>query len=149
MVQDVSGFGAVVSLIASNTFPLGIVITNFADDADPFDQPSIRIGDVAMGVNGDMLTWRKAIALPATISVIPGSPDDLNLSILANANRVSQGKTSAKDVLTLTITYPDGTIITFANGAITDAPFAKSISSAGRLKSMTYSLAFESVTGSA
>jgi hypothetical protein len=149
MAQDISGFGTVVSLVASNTFPAGIALTQFADDADAFDQPSVRIGDVAMGLNGDMISWRKAIPLPVTISVIPGSQDDLNLSILANANRVSQGKTSANDVLTLTIVYPDGSIITFANGAITDSPFAKSIASAGRLKSMTYSMSFESVNGSA
>lgn len=149
MAQDISGFGSVVSLVASNTFPAGIALTEFADDADPFDQPSVRIGDVAMGLNGDLIGWRKAVPLSVTISVIPGSQDDLNLSILANANRVGQGKTSANDVLTLTIVYPDGSIITFANGTITDAPFAKSISSAGRLKSMTYGMSFESVNGNA
>jgi hypothetical protein len=149
MAQDISGFGSVVSLVASNTFPTGITLTEFADDADPFDQPSVRIGDVAMGLNGDLITWRKAVPLPITISVIPGSQDDLNLSILANANRVSQGKTSANDVLTLTIVYPDGAIITFANGTITDAPFARSIASAGRQKSMTYSMSFESPNGNA
>ncbi|HZZ80035.1 MAG TPA: hypothetical protein VFE62_16095 [Gemmataceae bacterium] len=149
MAQDISGFGSVVSLVASKTFPAGIALTQFADDADPFDQPSVRIGDVAMGLNGDLLTWRKAVPLPITISVVPGSQDDLNLSILANANRVAQGKTSANDVLTLTIVYPDGSIITFANGTITDASFAKSVSSASRLKSMTYQMSFESVNGNA
>ena len=149
MAQDISGFSSVVSLVASNTFPAGITLTQFADDSDPFDQPSVRVGDVAMGVNGDMLTWRRAVPLPVTISVIPGSQDDLNLSILANANRVSQGKARANDVLTLTVVYPDGSIITFANGAITDSPFAKSISSAGRQKTNTYAMAFQSVTGNA
>ena len=147
MVQDISGFGSVVSLVASNTFPAGIALTQFADDSDAFDQPSVRIGDVAMGLNGDLLSWRKAVPLPITISVIPGSQDDLNLSILANANRVGQGKTSANDVLTLTIVYPDGSLITFANGTITDAAFANSVASAGRLKSKTFSFAFEAVNG--
>lgn len=149
MSQDISGFGSVVSLVASNTFPAGIVITQFTDDSDPFDQPTIRIGDVAMGLNGDLLTWRKAVPIPVTISVIPESDDDVNLSILANANRVGRGKTSANDVLTLTIIYPNGNTITLSNGAITDAAFANSISSAGRQKSMTYSFSFEGVTGTA
>lgn len=149
MSFDISGFGSVVSLVASNTFPAGIVITQFADDADPFDQPSIRIGDVAMGLNGDLLTWRKAVPIPVTISLVPESDDDVNLSILANANRVGRGKTSANDVLTLTIVYPNGNTITLANGTITDAPFALSVSSAGRMKTNTYSMSFESVTGTA
>lgn len=147
MVQDVSGFGSVVNLIASNTFPVGMVITQFADDTDPFDVPSIRIGDVAMGVNGDLLGWNKAVAIPTTISVIPGGEDDVNLSILANANRVGQGKVSAYDILTLTVIYPDGSLVTFNNGKITDAPAAKSISSSGRLKTRTYGFSYESITG--
>src|SRR5262245_29876650 len=134
MAQDISGFGAVVSLVASNTFPAGIALTQFADDGDPFDQPTVRIGDVAMGLNGDLISWRRATPLPVTVSVIPGSQDDLNLSVLANANRVGQGKSSAQDVITVTAAYPDGSVVTFSGGAITDAPFARSISSAGRLK---------------
>lgn len=149
MSQDISGTGSVVSLVASNTFPAGIALTAFADDSDPFDQPSIRIGDVAMGLNGDLIGWRKAVPIPVTISVIPQSQDDNNLSILANANRVARGKTSANDVLTLTVVYPNGNIITFSNGTITDASFATSIASAGRLKTMTYAMSFESVTGTA
>src|SRR5882724_9120 len=99
MTQDISGFGAVVSLIASNTFPTGFVITQFADDSDPVDMPSINIGDAAMGLNGDLIVWRRAIPLPSVIAVIPGSADDINLGILAAANRAGQGVFPANDVI--------------------------------------------------
>lgn len=149
MANNISGFGAVVSLVASNTYPAGIALSQFADDSDPIDQASIRIGDVASGLNGDLISWRKAVPIPISISLIPGSADDINMSILANANRVSQGKVSADDVITITIAYPDGRLITLSNGSITDASFANSIASSGRLKSMTYAMSFESVNGNA
>ena len=147
MAQDISGFGGSITLVASNTFPVGIIITQFADDADAFDLPALRIGESAMGLNGDLVKWSKAIALTLTINVIPNSPDDQNLAILANANRVAQGKLSARDIITATIAYPDGTIKTFTQGLITDSEFGLSVTSAGRMKSKPYSFTFQNFVG--
>jgi len=36
-MNDISVFGIRVQLVASETFPAGISLTQFADDADPFD----------------------------------------------------------------------------------------------------------------
>lgn len=147
MVNDISGFGLTVTLIASNTFPAGIAVTQFADDSDPLDISSIRIADTAMGLNGDLISWSKAVPVPAVLNVIPGSDDDLNLSILANANRVGKGKSSAHDEITMTIVYPDGSVVTMLSGKITDAMFGKSVSSSGRLKTKAYAFSFESNLG--
>lgn len=143
MTQDVSGFGALVTIVADTTFPAGLVITQFADDADPLDMASVQIADKAMGLNGDLVVWAKAMPLPMVLNVIPGSEDDVNLQILADANRVGQGKISAYDSITATVVYPDGTIVTLNNGKITDAMFGKSISSAGRLKTRAYAFTFQ------
>jgi hypothetical protein len=145
--QNVSGFGSVVTLIASNTFPAGINITQFSDDIDALDLPGVRIADIAMGVNGDLIKWSRAVPLPVSIGVIPGSTDDINLQILAEANRVGQGKVSAQDVITITVTYPDGTATTLSQGSMTDAPFGKSIAGTGREKSKTYSFMMQNRTG--
>lgn len=145
-MQDISGFGLVVSLIASNTFPTGIVLTQFADDADPIDLASIKIADTGMGLNGDLITWAKAVAVPCVLAVVPGSTDDTNLSILAENNRVGRGKNGARDVITMTVRYPDGSTAFLDPGVITDAMFAKSVSSAGRMKSKPYAFAFENIT---
>ena len=148
MAQDITGFGTVVTLIATGTFPTGFQITQFADDSDPVDMSSVQIGDAVMGVNGDLITFSRAVPLPLTLAVIPGSLDDDNLSILANANRVSKGKFIPFDSLTATVVYPDGTQITLINGKITGAPFGKSISSGGRLRTRPYTFLFEANVGS-
>jgi len=143
MATNVTGFGVTISIIASTTFPVGFPVTQFADDSDPLDMASVQIADTAMGLNGDLVSWAKANTLPVVLNVIPGSEDDLNLQILADANRVGAGKASAYDSITLTAVYPDGSIVTFTGGVITDAMFGKSVSSAGRLKTRSYAFRFE------
>lgn len=146
-MADISGFGSVVTIVASNTYPTGFPITQFSDDTDAFDSASIQIADAAMGLNGDLITWSKAAKIPVVISVIPNSTDDLALELLANNNRVGKGKSNAGDIITLTRILPDGSTITYTNGKITDAPFGSGISSAGRLKTKVYAFAFENKVG--
>ena len=146
-MTDIAAAGLVVTLRASNTFPVGIILTQFSDDTDPFDLPSMQIGDVAMGLNGNQLTWSKAIPIKITLSVAPSSPDDILLSILFNANRVGYGKVSAKDIVTINAVYPDKRFITLTNGIITDGMPGNAVSSAGRLKTKVYGFSFQNSTG--
>lgn len=145
-MPDISGFGLVINLVASQTFPAGITLTQFADDADPVDSASIQISDKAMGLNGDLITWNKAIPVPCTLSVIPGSDDDNNLSILAENNRSGRGKIVTRDVVSISIVYPDGTTLFLTQGILTDSMFGKSVASAGRMKSKNYQFSFENLT---
>lgn len=147
-MQDISAFGFRVNLVASNTFPQGVSITQFADDADPFDTPAIVVADKKMALNGQLVKWSAANPIEATLNVIPGSEDDTNLAILLEANRVGAGKVSAQDVVTATVIYPDGTTVTCSPGAILSGPTASSVASAGRLKSKAYMFAFENKSGS-
>lgn len=142
-MQDISGFGIQVTLIASVTFPAGFTITEFADDSDPFDVASQQLADKAMTLNGDLLAWAKANPIETTINVIPQSEDDVNLAILAEANRVGRGKTGARDIITLTGVYPNGNGVIFSSGIITDAMVGNSVAGAGRLKSKPYVFSFE------
>ena len=145
-MQDISGFGARVQVVASRTFPAGFGLSQFADDADPFDLPNVQVRDKAMGLNGDLITWSKANPLTIALSVIPGSDDDRNLQVLLDANRVGKGKRSAADVVAITVIYPDGRALQLSQGAITDGPPGLSVASAGRKKTPTYSFAFENAT---
>lgn len=147
-MQDISGFGIRVILRASNTFPQGITLTQFADDADPFDTPSQQLMDKAMGLNGDMVVWSKANPITPTLNVIPDTDDDRNLQVLAEANRVGRGKTSARDVITMTVIYPSGRSLTLNQGKITDAIVTQPVASAGRLKTKPFAFAFENMTRS-
>lgn len=147
MTVPISGFGLQAYLIASNTFPAGFLITQFADDSDPLDAPSMQIGDTAMGLNGDLVTWSKANPIKANLNIIPSSGDDTNLAILFEANRVARGKVGAQDIITLNIIYPDGRFVTCIQGVITDGMPFNSISSAGRQKTKTYNFSFENKIG--
>lgn len=144
-MQDIGAFGLKVTLTASVTFPSGIVLTQFPDDTDPLDMASIQIADKASGLNGDLVTWSKATPVPLSLSVIPGTEDDINLSLLANANRVARGRTPARDVITATVSYPDGTSVRLIKGKITDAVVGRPVSSAGRMKTKVYQFVFEDI----
>lgn len=146
MGQDISGTGVVATIVASVTFPAGFSVTALADDADGIDVPTVQIADKAMGLNGDLVTWSKANPLLPVLNVIPGSEDDVNLGILLEANRVGKGKVSARDVITMTIAWPNGTIETYTAGKITDGMVGNSVASAGRLKTKPYNFAFENVS---
>jgi len=143
MSYDISGYGLQLQIVASITFPAGVTITQFADDADPFDLPSIQIAEKAMGLNGDLIIWAKAQPINVTVSLVPNSPDDINLQILLEANRVGRGKLNIKDDITLTGIYPDNSKITLIGGKITDGMPGNSVASAGRLKSKSYIFTFE------
>jgi hypothetical protein len=144
-MQDVSVFGLRVQINSSETFPFGFLVSQFADDADPFDSPAIQIRDKAMGINGDLVTWAKATPITLSISIIANTEDDENLSCLFEANRTGRNKFGARDEITMSVGYPDGRIITYTGGVITDGVAGLSASSDGRLKSKTYTFAFENV----
>lgn len=146
MNGEIGGFGLIVSLIASVTFPAGLILEAFADDADPFDFPDLQIADIAMGLNGDLLTWSKATPLVNTVSLVPESTDDINMSVLLAANRVGKNLQSAQDVITLTGKYPSGITVTLSNGRLTNGMVSNSIASSGRMKSKPYKFAFQNIT---
>lgn len=146
-MNNISGFGLVANIRASTTFPAGFNVTQFADDADPLDTPSQQLNDVGMGLNGDLVYWSTAQPLVITLNVVPGSDDDKNLYVLAEANRVGKGKVSAYDRITITLSYPDGTSRTLSNGVITDAVLGNGFASAGRMKSKPYIFKFENQVG--
>ncbi len=146
-MHDISAFGFQVSLIASVTYPIGIILSQWADDQDPFDIPSLQIADSAMGINGDLIKWSKANPVKITLSVVPNSRDDALLAILLQANRVGRGKVSANDEITIVGVYPTGRIITLSPGVITDGMPGNAVSTAGRLKSKTYAFSFEGILG--
>jgi len=143
MPYDISGTGFSLTFKFSNTFPAGIQVTAFADDADPWDAPSLDIATPSMNVNGDLITFSSPQPLVRTINVIPGSEDDTNLSIAYEANRVGRGKRSARDIVTVVATWPDGSTETLSNGKMTTGMSGKSLASAGRIKSRSYGFAFQ------
>lgn len=145
---NVSGYGASIRILASVTFPQGVTIADFADDADPIDAPDLQISEAAMGLNGDLVVWNRANPLEVGVNVIPTSQSDVNLDVLAAANRVGKRKTSAKDVITLVLQYPSGMVITLNKGTLTTGSVIPGIQSQGRVKTRQYRFKFENVVKS-
>jgi len=143
MTVDVSGFGVKVVLVASNTFPVGITLTQFSDDADAIDVPAVEVGGAAKGLNGDLIVWSIANPTVLTINVIPGSEDDKNLAALLAANYPMRGKGPGKDIINITVIWPNGDIDNHAGGIITNGMPGRSVASAGRKKTRAYTFAFE------
>lgn len=146
-MENISAFGGSMVLAASTTFPAGITLTQWADDVDPLDVPDQEIAQTAYGVNGTMVAWSRATGLDVAVAVVPNGNDDRNLALLTEANRVSYGKRSADDVLTLTVMYADGRKKIFSQGKLVNGSPALGISQSGRLKTRTYRMRFQSVTG--
>ena len=92
-MQDISASGISLLVKGSVTFPNGFTVTQFADDADPFDLPALEIAATAMNLNGELVTWSAPQPINPSLNVIPGSEDDNNLSALFEANRAAQGRT--------------------------------------------------------
>jgi hypothetical protein len=82
------------------------------------------------------------------MNVIPTSPGDENLAALLNANRIGKGKQSARDVIGIVYTYPNGMIVNMSPGVIISGSIVPQVASAGRIKTRLYRFRFENITKS-
>ncbi|MDC9614887.1 hypothetical protein PSI19_13655 [Xenorhabdus khoisanae] len=142
-MYDVSATGLSLVIQASTTFPAGITITQFADDADPLDLPAVDIAQTGMDINGNLNYWSTPTPQTITINVLAGSEEDENLAILLEANIAKRGRRHAGDIITLVASYGDGSTTTARNGKITNGSRGNSAASAGRLKSKQYTFVFQ------
>ena len=143
---DTSIFGLSAQIIATNTFPNGFTVTEWADDADPLDSPDLEVADTAMGPNGDLVVWSRPMGIEISMNLIPTSPGDTNLDVLLVANRVAKGKMGSRDICSIVWTYPSGMLLTASSGKLISGPIVPNGSSAGRLKTRRYVFRFEQVT---
>lgn len=145
--QDISGFGLSILLVAEKTFPSGINITQFADDADPLDIPSIKFAEPVVGLNGDLGYFGKAVPLEVGMSLFSGSDDDLSLKELVAQNRPFKGRAiGARESISLIISYPSGKTVTYSKGTITDGAPAPSVASSSRIKTSEYRFVFQDMS---
>lgn len=142
-MTNITGTGIFIYVTASQSFPSGFIVSQFTDDADPIDIEDLTIADAAMGLNGNLIVWSKAVPIKLSFNVIPDSDDDQNLEIIADNNRVGANKTSVGDVINLVVTYPDGATTSYTSGIMLVAPAGTGVASSGRMKTKKYSFAFE------
>ena len=146
MTTEIGGFGLRIWLVAVPTFPAGILISKFVDDADPLEHAQLQISERAMGLNGDMVTWKRAIPIDISLVVQPGTDDDKNLTLLASLNRADAVRPVLTDIITMTIQYPGPrNNRTLLNGRLIEASLFPSVASGGRKKSRTFKFSFETI----
>ncbi|MBR2505362.1 MAG: hypothetical protein IKB70_00265 [Bacilli bacterium] len=141
-MQDISGLGSEVTIVAVPTFPQGFTITDFASDSDPVVIDDVEVTNTEVGVNGDVVSWHRATTIPVEIAVIPNSSSDRNLQILVNSNRGAKNKVSLDDEITMTIAYANGTMETYTGGKIVAGRIGKSIGSDGKIRTGVYRFVF-------
>lgn len=145
MAQDIGGVGSKVSIIAVPTFPQGFTITEFASDADPVVIEDIEVANTELGVNGDMVSWHRAVTIPVELNVIPNSEADKNLQILVATNRVAKNKVAISDDITMIVSYADGSIKTLTGGVIIAGNVASSITTEGKIRTKNYRFQFANI----
>ncbi|WVW37736.1 putative structural tail fiber protein [Aeromonas phage Gekk3-15] len=141
-ISDVSGFGLKCAILSTATFPYGFSISKFPDDVDPIVISELTVRKLQMLLDGKMLSYQTANPVEVAISVIPGSPDDINLGIILSASQVKDQLIPLPDTVIMTITYPDGSTSVLADGTMLSGPAAKSVMASGRMKTSTYKFAF-------
>lgn len=141
-MPDLSIFGTIATITASNTIPAPAPITHFADDADGMDLPEMTIADMVMGVNGDAVTWTISSPIELAVNIIPNTLSHLTMGTIFEANRAEKGKLPARDVITMVRIAPDGSTLTLTGGKMISGTPATSMASSGRLKTAAYKLRF-------
>jgi hypothetical protein len=146
-MHDVSGFGTTVSILATQTFPIGFTASNFADDKDPLKIEEIEPTGYEFLIDGSLFLFDKSAAIKVQLSVVAGSADDINLKIMLQARKGTSSIINLPDVTTMTIAYGNGGAVAFTNGSIISGPLADSITQAARKAGNTYTFVFGSFAG--
>lgn len=154
---DISMAGATVSISAAD----GTAIHNineFTDEGSPIEIPDIDIADGNMNLNGVLVTWTKAQAAEFSISLIPNSRSDRELSAFLIRHAIGgKGGIPEAFISTLTLNIPaninssatgnKGTqSFTFNNGRMRRGSPGIGSNAEGKMSSRTYNFIFEKIS---
>lgn len=144
---DVSGFGTGITIVATTSFPMGFKLSQFADDADPVVFDETETSDFELLYDGSLFVYDQASAIKMSVSVIPGSDDDINLKLLLQSRKSTPKIIPLPDTVIAYIGYGGGGSVILSNGGVVKGPLADSITAQGRKKANTYSFVFGSFAG--
>ena len=152
MAIDISTVGATITIsTASGT----ITIKEFSDEGTPFDGGGVTVSQNQKNLNGTMISSRTPSVYPVTLSVIPGSDADFELTELVQKSAIQPGGVSAiSDIVigSLIIDVPGidesgqstSRSYTYENGRIKQGPLGPGTSAQGRQSARTFQFEFES-----
>ena len=143
---DISGFGTGVTIIALQSFPMGFTVSEFADDKDAIVCEPMEAAAWDMLYDGTLFAYNKASPVQISLSLIPGSDDDINMKILLQGNVSSSGILPLPNTTSMVINYPSG-LVMLGNGVLYRGPLTDSVQATGRKSGNTYDFAFGSFMG--
>lgn len=154
MAIDISAVGAKVVITLPEGSP--ITITQFSDEGTPFESGDVEVSTNAKNLNGQMISSRTPAVYPVSVTVIPGSDDDIMLQSLLQKSSIQPGSVtpiSKITIISLSITIPGinasaernatGPKYVWSQGRIKSGPTGPSTGSEGRLSARTYTFEFE------
>lgn len=145
-MQNISGFGTSLTIIATQSFPFGFGVTKFADDVAPITHKEVEPTAYQELIDGSLFFFTQAAPVEVAISVIPGSEDDINLKILLQAQKGGIQLLPVPDVTSMVLSYPKGKVM-LTNGSIIRGPLMDSIGDTSRKNSNTYTFVFGNFAG--
>ena len=131
------------------------LITQFSDEGTPFECPDVDVSTNAKNLNGQMISSRTPSIYPVSITVIPGSEDDIFLQRRLADAAIQPGNVksvAALAISSLIVSIPainesgEGSHAidyTFKNGRLKSGPMGPSTSAEGRMSARTYTFEFE------
>jgi hypothetical protein len=144
---NISGFGLSIIVVALSSFPTGFELSAFSDDTDPLTIDPIEPTGFEPLYDGSLFFYDKTAPIKVSVSVIPGSDDDINLKILLQARKGAPPHLPIPDITSMIVRYSDGGIVGFSKGSIISGPLTDAILSSGRKKSNTYDFVFDVFAG--
>lgn len=158
MAIDISAVGAKVVITPSSGSP--IKITHFSDEGTPFEAGDVDVSTNQKNLNGDMISSRTPSVYSVSVTVVPGTDDDLALNkLLQEAALMPGGVTAVKNlwIKSLILLIPrinesndaasSGHQYKWSFGRIKSGPTGPSTSAEGRLSARTYTFEFEKYEG--
>ena len=130
-------------------------ITQFSEEGTPFECPDVDVSTNAKNLNGQMISSRTPSIYPVSITVIPGSEEDMFLQRRLADAAIQPGNVKSiaeLAVSSLIVSIPainesgEGSSAidyTFKNGRLKSGPMGPSTSAEGRMSARTYTFEFE------
>jgi hypothetical protein len=149
---DISACGAEVEI---DTGSGKIHITQFSDEGTPFECPDVDLSDNKKNLNGQMISSRTPSVYTVSLTVVPGSTEDRQLTKLAQMSSIAPGNVrpiSQIVINSITLRIPEinesseetgKAVFTWSNGRMKGAPTGPSTSSEGRMAARTFTFEME------
>ncbi|ATW57895.1 hypothetical protein CNR33_00049 [Pseudomonas phage tabernarius] len=145
-MENIGGHGTSITIVALNSFPVGFQLTKLADDVDPISHKEVTTNGYKKLIDGSLFFYSQTAPIEVSVSVVPGSDDDINCKILLQAQKGGLQIIPLPDITTMIITYPKGRVL-LTNGSIVSGPLLDSIADTARKKSNTYTFVFANFAG--